>query len=630
MEPRASVLATPRDGAVDSPDRPRRDCNWWRLPVSSCILLVNMSEPRLPQPALVPATRRLLGGRWASRPLGRSRQALIAFMIYLLISVLLFGVPLFPHFTSTSLSFSDRDPKFFIWALVWWPHAVAHGMIPFRSTAVWAPANYNMAWTTGVPGPSLVVSPITAAMGPVAAYNVVALLAAPLSGWSTYLLCRRVVDSFWCSAAGGFFFGFSTYLVAQLRSHMNLYLVFLVPLSAYLFVRRIDGSLSARMFVALLTLALTFQFLTSTEIFATMTMMGALGVALWFPLADAEIRRRLLRTLGLVAVAYAFTTMIVSPYLYYAFAYGYQTARVHPKGIDVLNLVIPTRVTAIGGGWFHAIAARFESNDAERGGYVGIPILMLVGLFVIGAWRSRLGRVLLGFFSGGLIVAMGTTLLAQGHRTLTLPWQFLSKLPILGFVQPLRFMLYVWLAVAIMVAVTLRSGGGRWLAARWCLVVLAAVAVLPNVFAGYWHTRLIQPAFFQDGAYREALRSGEIIVLVDTLGDSMLFQAQSHMYYRMAGGYTGYLHPCGFQGRALAYRLAGGKVGPQDINRVQMFLEEHDVAAIVLTPRGIRVGLSMVRLLRAMRLPGRTVDGTLVYSVPGIHSDRAPPTLQHC
>jgi hypothetical protein len=73
----------------------------------------------------------------------------------------------------------------------------------------------------------------------------VAELAAPaLAAWTAYLLCRHLVGSFLPALSGGFFFGFSPYLINEFgQGHPNLSLVFLVPLAAYLVVRLLDGSL---------------------------------------------------------------------------------------------------------------------------------------------------------------------------------------------------------------------------------------------------------------------------------------------------------------------------------------------------------------------------------------------------
>src|SRR5262249_51408138 len=85
-------------------------------------------------------------------------QSACAFSIYLIISVLLFGLPLLGHFAHRFIG--DRaDPLIQVWALAWWPHVLNSGVHPIITTAVWAPGGYNLARTVSIPGPSLVLYP---------------------------------------------------------------------------------------------------------------------------------------------------------------------------------------------------------------------------------------------------------------------------------------------------------------------------------------------------------------------------------------------------------------------------------------------------------------------------------------
>src|SRR2546426_1097550 len=173
------------------------------------------------------------------------RQPVTASIVYLLSSLLLFGLPVLADPAHMYVgSHVDPDPKFFFWALSWWPHALAHGLNPLWTHAVWGPHGYNLAWATGAPGPSLLVSPLTLAAGPVVSYNLLALLACPLAAWSAFLLCRHVTGRFAPSLLGGYLFGFSTYMLGHVGIHVNLELVFPVPLAVYLVLRRLDGSIS--------------------------------------------------------------------------------------------------------------------------------------------------------------------------------------------------------------------------------------------------------------------------------------------------------------------------------------------------------------------------------------------------
>src|SRR5205085_12486037 len=101
-------------------------------------------------------------------------------------------------------------------------------------------------------------------------YNVLAIAAPALTGFTAFLLCRHLSRSFWPSVVGGYLFGFSTYEIGQMQGHLNLVLPLFVPLAVLLVLKRVEGTFGDRAFVVLLALVLIGQFSISTEIFATM------------------------------------------------------------------------------------------------------------------------------------------------------------------------------------------------------------------------------------------------------------------------------------------------------------------------------------------------------------------------
>src|SRR5438105_2407635 len=207
----------------------------------------------------------------------RWRHALVL-ALYLAASLLMFGLPVLPRMRSMFVGRGNTDVKFLIWCMKWWPHAISSGLNPFHATVVWAPNGANLAWDGGIPGLSLLGWPITATAGPVAAYNVLALLAPALAAWTAYLLCDDLTRAFWPSVAGGLVFGFSSYEVAQLGDAMNLFFVALVPLAVLLTVRYAQDRMTNVRFVTLVSAVLLGQFPISTEILATMALI--VGIAL--------------------------------------------------------------------------------------------------------------------------------------------------------------------------------------------------------------------------------------------------------------------------------------------------------------------------------------------------------------
>ena len=133
------------------------------------------------------------------------------------------------------------DQATFVWLLAWWPHAIEHGVHPLLIDLVHAPDGWNLAWTSAIPGPALLAWPLTAVFGPIPAYDVLAVAAPALAAWCTCLLCRELGTGGWAAAAGGLVFGFGSYEAAETLNHLNLALVFTLPLAALVVARYLRG-----------------------------------------------------------------------------------------------------------------------------------------------------------------------------------------------------------------------------------------------------------------------------------------------------------------------------------------------------------------------------------------------------
>src|SRR5713226_4781395 len=83
----------------------------------------------------------------------RKGQSAAALGAFLLISVLMFGLPVLPHLTHSYIGNGTHpaDPEAFFWFLNWWPYAIGHGINPFVTHAVYAPGGLDVATTTSVP-----------------------------------------------------------------------------------------------------------------------------------------------------------------------------------------------------------------------------------------------------------------------------------------------------------------------------------------------------------------------------------------------------------------------------------------------------------------------------------------------
>jgi hypothetical protein len=537
--------------------------------------------------------------------------------VYLVASVLLFGVPVLPHPAGTYLGKPSADSFLFLWSLGWWPHAVQHAVNPFLTKVVWAPAGYNLTWATAIPGPSLVLWPVTKAFGPAASYNVLSLLAPALSAWTGFILCRRITQRFWPSLVGGYVFGFSTYELGHLRGHPNLSLVFLVPVCVYLVLRRYDGSLSTPAFIGLFTLALVGQFSISIEVFATMTVFGLVAVVLALLLLSPAGRRRLLAASAWIGAAYILTAAVVSPYLYAMAAYPkpFRVVPVHlaRASTDLANLVVPNALIGPGHGWFKEVSVHFARPLPVGGSYMGAILLAVMVALAWSARRTVVGKLVPALFLVIVVASLGPQLKVAGTTGVPMPWKLAMGLPLLHRALPGRFIMYAFLVLAVAVAAWVSLAVRvRW--GRWLVAAAGALLLFPNLGPGR-AAKAVPPPFFADGLYQRVLAPGELVVSSGIpIGRSMLFQAESDMYFRLPAGYFG-SSPPGVAQRRMARALSAGRPPLFEPVQVRAFLQRNHVGAIlVVTDRASRRA-AWHRFFRFLHEAPARMGGVDVYQV---------------
>jgi len=513
------------------------------------------------------------------------RPKLLAFLIYLDLSVCLFGLRVLAKPATSYVGF-PQDPSQVIWFLAWWPHALLHAQNPLMTRALWAPAGFNLTWALCIPAVSLLAAPLTLTLGPVVSYNVVTLLAPAVSAWTCYILCSAIVTgAFWPALMGGYLYGFSTYQLAHVLSgHLSLSLICIPPLCLYLLLRQLNGGISARQFTLGIALLLILQFLTSPEIFTTMTVFA--GIALLIAaLLMPEIRARLYHNTLLLGCAYVLTAIVVSPFLYYfLFVHGVSREPIYPPTLfstDLLGLIIPGPLT------FVSAAAREVPAAWENGAYLGPALMALIVWFALRSWHQRAAKLLLIMLGVVYLASLGPTLHVANHSTIALPWALVtSYLPLLNIALPARFMMFGWLITAVI--------GAIWLArkdiaitAKIALALLSVVFLFPDpLFLWHAQTQINTPQFFSRGLYRHYIRPDENVLIIPygKNGDSMLWQAQTRMDFRMAEGWTGLVPPEFLRWPILnTFNTANLMRGWQ--TQLKAFLAAHDVEAVVISYR---------------------------------------------
>ena len=177
---------------------------------------------------------------------------------------------------------------------------------------------------------------------------------------------------------GGYVFGFSAYMLGQTLAHLDLLLVFPIPLFTLLLIRGLRADIAWRALVGGLVLVLVAQFLMFIELFATMTLFAGIALIVVLVAGSSAEKTRAVNLLPTVALSYAIALVAVSPFLYYMVALGYEPGAPHPPllySTDLLNLVIPTSTMELGraaplrcdhGSTFSAISSRPAVISAFR------------------------------------------------------------------------------------------------------------------------------------------------------------------------------------------------------------------------------------------------------------------------
>jgi len=462
------------------------------------------------------------------------------FFIYLVLSCLLFGRGLIGHLSDRYIGFG-ADPSAFMFYLGWWRYVFDHHVNPFITHLQWAPDGANLAWVTFIPLFGIAAIPLTAGLGPIATYNLLVLLCPALAAWTAFILCRYLCSSLSAALVGGYVFGFSPWMLSHLLGHLTVLMIFPVPLMVLVTLRRLDEEISACHFAIVLCVLMVAQFLCWPEAVATATLFGLAAATIAWLSAQAW-RERLQALILPFLCACVATAFLLSPYLYYFFAFGRpgfpsslaRTVSVHP-----MDFLIPTTNSVFGA---FTMTRRFCTRNLshEAGSYLALPILIIAVSFARLRWERWNTRLLINLLAIICICSLGSQLHLWGSLSIPMPWLFFAHLPLIDSAMPARFLVYGFLVLGIIVSLWLIDASTR---SSLRLIGAGAVVLfsLPNLNASYWMTQTDAPAFFTDRLYTQYLSPGDNVLILPygLTGNSNIWQATSDFYFTMAGGYVG-------------------------------------------------------------------------------------------
>jgi len=417
------------------------------------------------------------------------------------------------------------DPEQAIWYLRWGPYAISHLTNPFFTHLLDAPAGVNVMWNTPILFVSVLASPITLLLGPIAAYNVVLVAGITLGCWFAYFAVRRYTRGFVAPLIGGAIYGFSPFVIPQAVLHLDLALAFFPPLLLIcldeLVVRRRRSPVLIGVALGLLAFA---QLLTEEELLVTAALIGVVALVVLVMYRPEELdllARPVAKAIGVAAVVF----LVLAAFPLHEQFFGPQ--RIHgplqsPEtfSTDLLNLVLPTNYQLIVPAAAASVSNHFSGFTHEANAYLGLPLLALLAAFIARHWGDLRVRVAAIAGAAALVLSMGPHLEIAGQDSKwLLPFRVLTSVPVLQDIQPNRIAVLMWLAIAVLVGMAIDSALSRhdWSqsAPRLVLVALALIPVLP---ADLSTTSVPIPTFFQH-LQRDGIRDGTTLLVAPFFRD---------------------------------------------------------------------------------------------------------------
>ena len=398
----------------------------------------------------------------------------------------------------------------FVWSLAWWPHAIEHGLHPLLIDLVYAPDGWNLAWTSAIPGPALLAWPLTAAFGPIPAYDVLALAApgarrlvrvpalpraAARARWrrwpaasssasaatrpprrSTTSTSRSSSRSRWPASSSRATCAARSPTAGSSRCSRSASLGVFATFLETLFWATLGGAFALGAGLAL------------TRGASARCSSAACCWARWPTPSRCSRPRRTCGSRSRIPIRSAISGR------------GYE--------LDLANLIVPTRVTELRPGLVHDLAEQLGGNNlTEQVGYVG-PVLPALAGFALWERAARAARAR-ARADDRRRHAVRARLTARRGRAPHVPRAAVDarRRPAAGEPRAARSApsCSCGSRSRCVVALLPRRAAGRL---RWLAFGLMALTLVPSLDGRLWVTRLDRPALFEEDRWRDGRAPG--------------------------------------------------------------------------------------------------------------------------
>jgi hypothetical protein len=376
------------------------------------------------------------------------------------------------------LGHPDVDVWNHAWGYWWWWDRLSSGQLPWFDARLGFPGGGVLYFID--PLGALAALPITATLGPVVAWNAMAVVRVAMAGAMAHGFSREVTGAGSHNALAGVAFASTPYLWCELHNGISeVTAVGWVPAVAWAIVRA--ARLGTARAYALAGLAQGLAIVASFYVGLAAAMTAGLGWLLsvawraeWRPhLRGAAVAALVAAPIGGTALAFLRASLL-DPRSVIQRASALNEDLAGHNAVDVRTFFKP--------GPFQSVD--LAGNYGEQflhSGYLRWSVMLLV---VVAAWRHRgLAARWLVPCAAGLVLSLGTYLWWNGHFVITgdpgqeartlLPWGWFQRMaPRFAVAHPLRLVIGPLLVTSMLAAGALRG------APRWGVALAAAGAVV--------------------------------------------------------------------------------------------------------------------------------------------------------
>jgi len=508
---------------------------------------------------------------------------IISFIIYAALASLAY-LPVYPLDPSSLPNCGCGDVSQSAWFMSWDSYTLFHGMNPFLTNYLNYPLGANLAVSAQGFLYGALLSPVTHFINAIASYNLLLWASFPLSALAMYFVTYSFTKNRLPAFLSGLFYGFSPYVIDQGLAHLNLIFIPFPPLIFYQLYRIfISQDVSKYRSGILLGIYIIFQYMMSSEILATTTIISMIAL---FILAVSKrnlvlehIRKSLIPVavtliISILALGYPIWYSIKGP-LHLIIPIHAWNNQFHA---DLLGTIIPTYGQLLYPlAWKTRGSSFLQFNWIENGSYLGIPILLTVGIIVIRLRKNPWVRFSFIMAVLAWLLSLGPYLTIDGHTTsIPLPFNLLANLPILNNILPSRFAMYTDLFLAILLALGInelitsnffrkntinRNTTSAFInflqvVSNWRVIgiFLLFVACILSLIPGWPYTAGPSPiantysSFFRNDKYLIPDNAVALTYPYPLMTDNqaMVWQLLSNMRFKLLGGYNLFTIPPGY------------------------------------------------------------------------------------